>query len=164
MLASDCYKIKPDILILGKALSGGMMPISAVLANNNIMDLIDPGSHGSTFGGNPLASKIAIEAIKIIIDEDLSYNAEIMGMMFRKSLMPFKDYYVKDIRGVGLLNAIEFFTSSHAEQFVNNCRDNGLLTKITHKSIVRMCPPLIITKEQMEESLNIIENQLIKIN
>ena len=97
------------------------------------------------------------------MDENLSHNAEIMGMMFRKRLMYFKNDYVKDIRGVGLFNAIEFFNPTQAEEFVENCRENGVLTKVTHNSIVRMCPPLVISKSQMDESLNIIENQLLKL-
>ena len=163
MLASNYFNVKPDILILGKALSGGMMPISAVLANDNIMNLIEPGSHGSTFGGNPLATKIAIEAIKIIQNENLTHNSEMMGKIFRNRLSLFKNSYVKDVRGIGLLNAIEFYNLSHAEQFVNNCRDNGILTNVTKNSTVRMCPPLIISKDQMESSLDIIEKQILKL-
>ena len=163
MLASDYFNIKPDILLLGKALSGGMIPISAVLANDNIMNLIKPGSHGSTFGGNPLATKIAIEAVKIIKTENLTYNAEKMGNLFRKRLTPFKNRYVKDVRGVGLLNAIEFLDPIQAQEFVNNCRDNGLLTNVTKNATVRMCPPLIISKHQMETSLDIIEDQILNL-
>jgi len=160
MLASELYNIKPDMLLLGKALSGGMMPISAVLANNNIMDLIQPGTHGSTYGGNPLATKIAIDAIDIIISEKLTDNARRMGQHFRNSLKPYVNTHIKDIRGIGLFNAIEFFNNKEAELFVDKCLHDGLLTKITHNNTVRMCPPLTINKSQMNESLNIIANNI----
>lgn len=163
MLASDVYGIRPDILILGKSLSGGMLPISCVLADNNIMDLIKPGMHGSTYGGNPLACEIAMESLDIVKDENLLPNAKTMGIMFRGELDIYKGNQVKDIRGVGLMNAIEFHTSGHADIFVDSCMNNGLLTKITRDKTVRMCPPLIITKFQMSKSLDIIENAINKI-
>ena len=162
LLASEF--INPDILVLGKALSGGMLPISCVLANNNIMDLLEPGTHGSTYGGNPLASIIAPHAIDIIIKENLSRNARIQGLKFRKELMPFvKNRQLKDVRGVGLLNAIEFNTSKEAEEIVNRFKNNGFLTKVTRDGIIRMCPPLTISKFQMDESLQIIKKSILDI-
>jgi ornithine--oxo-acid transaminase len=163
MLASDVYGIRPDILILGKSLSGGMLPISCVLADNNIMDLIKPGMHGSTYGGNPLACEIAMESLDIVKDENLLPNAKTMGIMFRGELDIYNGNQVKDIRGVGLMNAIEFHTAGHADIFVDSCMNNGLLTKITRDKTVRMCPPLIITKFQMSKSLDIIVNAINKI-
>jgi ornithine--oxo-acid transaminase len=163
MLASDLYNIRPDILILGKSLSGGMVPISAVLADNFIMNLMKPGMHGSTYGGNPLACAIAISALDIIKTENLDVSAQVMGNLFRNKLQHHIKKKVKDVRGVGLFNAIEFHTSKQAEEFVNLCMHNGLLTKITHESTVRMCPPLIISKSQMKYSLEIIEDTLDSI-
>lgn len=155
--------IKPDLVVLGKALSGGMMPISCVLGNDNIMDLIVPGSHGSTFGGNPLATAIAPKAIDIIYQENLLNNALERGEQFRYNLEPFiKQGILKDVRGVGLLNAIEFEKSYQAEKLVNNCLTDGLLTKVTKNGTIRMCPPLIISEEQMDEALKIIKKNLFK--
>ncbi len=164
MLASQMYGIKPDILILGKALSGGMMPISTVLANNNIMKYMKPGMHGSTYGGNPLAAKLAMESINILIEEKLVENAEKMGQIFRRTLNPYKPKFIKDIRGKGLLNAIEFYSDKQANDFVINCSFNGLLTKTTHGSIVRMSPPLTITRDEMYNSLEIITDQILKMS
>lgn len=155
--------IKPDLVVLGKALSGGMMPISCVLGNNNIMDLIVPGSHGSTFGGNPLATAIAPKAIDIVYQENLLNNAIERGKQFRYNLEPFIGQGIlKDVRGVGLLNAIEFEKSYQAEKLVNNCLTDGLLTKVTKNGTIRMCPPLIITEKQMDEALKIIKKNLFK--
>lgn len=160
MLAS--HNIKPDMVVLGKALSGGMMPVSCVLANNEIMDLIDPGSHGSTYGGNPLATAIAPEAINILKDENLIKNSFIMGNIFRNELNEFVNKGIlKDVRGKGLLNAIEFHNKDCAEKTVNKLRKNGLLTKITKDATIRMCPPLTINKFQIYESLDIIKKSII---
>ena len=159
MLAS--YPVKPDIITLGKALSGGMMPISCVLADNNIMDLIDPGSHGSTFGGNPLAMAIAPHAVNIIKQENLTRNAYVKGRIFRSELKEYvKKGILKDVRGKGLLNAIELFNNKDAKHLVDKFRKNGLLTNVTKKSTIRMCPPLTITNYELEESLNIIKKSL----
>ena len=156
MFASE--DIKPDMLVLGKALSGGMMPISCVLGSNEVMELIDPGSHGSTFGGNPLAMAIAPEAINVIIRENLISNAEQQGMVFRDTLKVYVDRgFLKDVRGQGLLNAIEFNTNEEAENAVENFQTNGLLTKVTRDGTVRMCPPLTITSCQMKNALDIIK-------
>ena len=162
MLASQ--DAKADMVVLGKALSGGMMPISCVLGNNNVMDLIEAGSHGSTYGGNPLAAKVGRVAVDIILKENLIRNSKNKGNLFRNSL---KDYVergiVKDIRGKGLLNAIEFNTVEEAEKVVNKFRENGLLTKITKGSTVRMCPPLTISKNEMNKSIDIIKESLMII-
>ena len=159
MLASDL--VRPDIITLGKALSGGMMPISCVLADNNIMNLIEPGSHGSTFGGNPLASAIVPHAVNIIKQENLTKNAFVKGNIFRKELQSYiNNGKLKDVRGVGLLNAIELNSNDEAEKLVHTFRKNGLLTKVTKNNTIRMCPPLIINDFQMEESLEIIKKSL----
>jgi ornithine--oxo-acid transaminase len=150
--------VNPDILVLGKALSGGMMPISCVLANNNIMDLIDPGTHGSTYGGNPLAAAIAPWAIEIVYTENLMKNARIQGSLFRDTLQQYVDSgHLKDVRGVGLLNAIEVEDNKKADRIVEKCMHNGLLTKVTKNGTIRMCPPLTISEFHMKKSLDIIE-------
>ena len=161
LLASE--NVKPDMVVLGKALSGGMMPISCVLANSNIMDLLESGTHGSTYGGNPLATYIAPTAIQIIFDENLLKNSKKMGEIFRKEIKKINNDFIYDVRGVGLLNAIEFESDMIADRFVENCMNNGLLTKITKNSTVRMCPPLIINQLQMENSLDIIFSSLKRI-
>ena len=151
----------PDMVVLGKALSGGMMPISCVLGNNKVMDLIEAGSHGSTYGGNPLAARLARVAIDIIFKENLITNSRVQGKKFRKGLKRYvKKGILKDVRGKGLLNAIEFWTRGEAEKVVDKFRENGLLTKITRGSTVRMCPPLIINNIEMEESLEIIKESI----
>lgn len=160
MLASVDYEtnIYPDIVVLGKALSGGMMPISCVLANDNIFQYLKPGMHGSTFGGNPLACAIAPHAIDIIKNENLLTNAYEMGNLFRDRLYKYRDEgFIKDIRGKGLLNAIEFHTKPDADRFVKLLLEHKVLTKTTHDTVVRMCPPLIITCMQMNKVVDIIE-------
>ena len=150
--------VNPDMLILGKALSGGMMPISCVLANNNIMDLIDPGTHGSTYGGNPLAAAIAPYAVEVLYTEDLMKNARIQGSLFRDTLQQYvHSGDLKDVRGVGLLNAIEVEDTKRADRIVEKCMHNGLLTKVTKNGTIRMCPPLTISEFHMKKSLDIIE-------
>ena len=159
MLASQ--DAKADMIVLGKALSGGMMPISCVLGNNNVMDLIKAGSHGSTYGGNPLAAKVGRVAVDIILKENLIRNSKNKGKLFRNSLKYYVESgIVKDVRGKGLLNAIEFNTVEEAEKVVNKFRENGLLTKITKGSTVRMCPPLTISKNEMNESIDIIKESI----
>ena len=160
MFASE--EIKPDLLVLGKALSGGMMPISCVLGNNEVMELIDAGTHGSTYGGNPLAASIATCAIDIIIRENLISNSKRQGEVFRAHLKKFVERGIlKDVRGVGLLNAIEFHTEEEAQIAVERFMRNGLLTKVTRDGIVRMCPPLTINRTQMLESLEIIKKSIV---
>lgn len=159
MLACDWEDVRPDILILGKALSGGTLPVSAVLCDDPIMTLIKPGEHGSTYGGNPLASKVAMAALQIIKDENLVYNAFYLGKYFRNELEKIKHPLIKQIRGKGLLNAIVLKTNDEncgwdlCMQFMKN----GLLAKPTHHHIIRLAPPLCITKEQIDDSIAIIK-------
>ncbi|MBV6426223.1 MAG: Ornithine aminotransferase [Haliscomenobacter sp.] len=165
MLCLDHYGLRPDILILGKALSGGTMPVSAVLADDEIMLTLKPGDHGSTFGGNPLASAIAREALQVVIDEDLAGNAERMGRLLRQGLEEIarETPVVTTVRGKGLLNAILIDTAEDSELAWNLClqfRDNGLLAKPTHGNKIRLAPPLVITEEQVGESLEIIRKSL----
>jgi ornithine--oxo-acid transaminase len=165
MLCCDYDDVTPDILILGKALSGGMLPISAVLCNDDIMLNIKPGEHGSTFGGNPMAAVIAIEAIKIIEDEGLSENAFELGMYFRKRMKAIDSPFIKLVRGKGLFNAIQLTASPEsgtAYKFCLALKANGLLAKETHGNIIRFAPPLIITREQIEECCDIIERTFME--
>ncbi len=162
MLACDHENIKPDILMLGKALSGGTMPISAVLANDDIMLNIKPGEHGSTYGGNPLACKVAMAALEVLKEEKLAENARLMGDLFRKKLNELHSPYIEIIRGKGLLNAIVIqHTKPHAAlDLCLTLKENGLLTKPTHGNKIRFAPPLCIHKEQLLESMDIIEKSL----
>lgn len=158
---SDTPDVKPDVLILGKALSGGVYPVSAVLANDAIMNVITPGSHGSTFGGNPVAAAVAIAALEVIKDEQLTENAEQLGQLFRAQLNDYiKDStIVKLVRGKGLLNAIVINDSEDSDTAWNIClklRDNGLLAKPTHGNIIRFAPPLVMTEEQLLDCVAII--------
>ena len=161
-LASDYEDVKPDILILGKALSGGVIPISLVLANDEIMLVIKPGEHGSTFGGNPLAAAVCIEALQVVEDENLAENAQRLGIIFRdrmKALMK-KTNLITLVRGKGLLNAIVINDTPESETAWNICvafSKNGLLAKPTHGNIIRLAPPLVITEEQIHECCDIIE-------
>ncbi|GAB1855583.1 ornithine--oxo-acid transaminase [Flavobacteriaceae bacterium MHTCC 0001] len=156
---------KPDILILGKALSGGAYPVSAVLANNNIMNVIKPGNHGSTFGGNPIAAAVAIAALQVIQDEQLADNAYTLGQLFREELNSYikNSSIVKLVRGKGLLNAIVINDKEDSDTAWNIClalRDNGLLAKPTHGNIIRFAPPLVMTKTQLLECVYIITETL----
>ena len=162
---SETPDVKPDILILGKALSGGVYPVSAVLANNNIMDVITPGSHGSTFGGNPIAAAVAVAALKVIHEEQLTENAEQLGQLFRTSLNAYikGSKIVKMVRGKGLLNAVVINDTEDSDTAWNIClrlRDNGLLAKPTHGNIIRFAPPLVMSKDQLLECISIITNTL----
>ncbi|MGB0455367.1 MAG: ornithine--oxo-acid transaminase [Flavobacteriaceae bacterium] len=153
--------VKPDVLILGKALSGGVYPVSAVLANDAIMNVITPGSHGSTFGGNPVAAAVAIAALEVIKNEQLTENAEQLGQLFRAQLNDYiKDStIVKLVRGKGLLNAIVINDSEDSDTAWNIClklRDNGLLAKPTHGNIIRFAPPLVMTEKQLLDCVAII--------
>ena len=162
---SGVPEVKADILILGKALSGGAYPVSAVLANNSIMDVIQPGNHGSTFGGNPIAAATAIAALKVVAEENLAENAAKLGKLFRKELRLFcKDNdLVRGVRGKGLLNAIlinDTEESSTAWDICIKLRDNGLLAKPTHGNIIRFAPPLIINESQLMECISIIKKTI----
>ena len=165
MLASDYEDARPDILILGKALSGGVLPISAVLADDDIMLCIKAGEHGSTFGGNPLACKVAQSALEVVIEEDLAKNAAELGEVFRSELSErlSDNKLVKLIRGKGLLNAIVINDTEESSTAWNIClalRDNGLLAKPTHGNIIRFAPPLVINKKQLLLCIDIIVNTL----
>ena len=169
MLASDYENARPDILILGKALSGGVLPISAVLADDDIMLCIKPGEHGSTFGGNPLACSVARSALEVVVDEDLANNAFVLGNIFRKELNDrlSNSNIVKLIRGKGLLNAIVINDSPDSETAWNIClslRDNGLLAKPTHGNIIRFAPPLVINEEQLMICLDVIVNTILEFD
>ncbi|MCE2962805.1 MAG: ornithine--oxo-acid transaminase [Sphingobacteriales bacterium] len=167
MLACDHMGIKPDMLILGKALSGGVLPVSAVLADDDIMLCIKPGEHGSTYGGNPLACAVATEALKVVIEEKLAENAEKMGVLFRTELGKVKSKWIKEIRGRGLLNALEINDTQESKTAWNICikmAENGLLAKPTHGNIIRFAPPLVINEAQIIEAVGIIENSLSSID
>ncbi|HZB14864.1 MAG TPA: aminotransferase class III-fold pyridoxal phosphate-dependent enzyme, partial [Chryseolinea sp.] len=162
MLASDHEGVRPDVLILGKALSGGILPVSLVLADDKIMLVIKPGEHGSTFGGNPLAAAVCMEALQVVLDEKLADNAQRLGIIFRermKSLMK-RTNLIAAVRGKGLLNAIVINDTPESETAWNICvafAANGLLAKPTHGNIIRFAPPLVITEDQIHECCDIIE-------
>jgi ornithine--oxo-acid transaminase len=165
MLACDHENVKPDILILGKALSGGILPVSAVLADDEVMMNIKPGEHGSTYGGNPLACAVAMEALKVLKEEKMAENAEAMGKILRAELEKLQSSYIKIIRGKGLLNAIviEHSDKNAAWEFCLELKENGLLAKPTHGDKIRFAPPLIISEEQVRECVGIIGRSLEKL-
>ena len=165
LLAVDHENVKPDVLILGKALSGGAYPVSAVLANDNIMNVIKPGNHGSTFGGNPVAAAVAIAALEVVKDEKLAENAEALGQLFREEMNKYiaTSSTVNLVRGKGLLNAIVINDDEDSDTAWNIClalRDNGLLAKPTHGNIIRFAPPLVMNKEQLLDCVSIITKTL----
>ncbi|WP_418510236.1 ornithine--oxo-acid transaminase [Corallibacter sp.] len=165
LLAVDHENVKPDVLILGKALSGGAYPVSAVLANDNVMNVIKPGNHGSTFGGNPVAAAVAIAALEVVRDEQLAEKAEDLGNLFRSELNKYIETSntVNLVRGKGLLNAIVINDEEDSDTAWNIClalRDNGLLAKPTHGNIIRFAPPLVMTKEQLLDCVSIITKTL----
>ena len=153
--------VRPDLLILGKALSGGVYPVSAVLADRSVMDVIQPGQHGSTFGGNPMGTSVAKKALEVVRDEKLTQNARKLGMLFRAQMNQYiaQSKIVNLVRGKGLLNAILINDTEESETAWNIClrlRDNGLLAKPTHGNIIRFAPPLVITEEQLYDCIRII--------
>jgi len=162
LLACDWEGVKPDVLILGKALSGGVCPISAVLADDPVMMTIKPGEHGSTFGGNPIAAKVAMAALEVIRDEKLAENAQKMGILFRSELEKIHSPLIELVRGKGLLNAtvIKPFNGKTAWDVCLKMRDNGLLAKPTHDHIIRFAPPLVINEEQILDAVGIIRRSL----
>jgi ornithine--oxo-acid transaminase len=164
MLACEHEDVKPDILCLGKALSGGFYPISAVLSSQKIMSVLKPGTHGSTFGGNPLASAIGIEALNVIQKNKLPENAEKMGEIFRTTIKNLNNVFIKDVRGKGLLNGIEFYTKEHADLFVFRLLKENVLTKTTRETVVRITPPLVITSYEMNILLSKIDKALHSIS
>ena len=167
MIACHHEDVQPDILVLGKALSGGMYPVSAVLANNEIMNVIKPGQHGSTFGGNPLACAVSMAALDVIIDEKLSDNAERLGKIFRAEIEKLieETSLITKVRGKGLLNAILINDTPESDTAWNIClklRDNGLLAKPTHGNIIRFAPPLVMTEEQLMDCVAIIRKTILE--
>jgi ornithine--oxo-acid transaminase len=166
MLASDHEDVRADILILGKALSGGVLPVSCVLADDEVMLVIKPGEHGSTFGGNPLAAAVCIAALQVIKDEKLAQNAERLGIVFRSRMQQLikKSSLLSVVRGKGLLNAIVVNDTPQSETAWNLClafAEEGLLAKPTHGNIIRLAPPLVITEEQLHDCCDIIERVIL---
>ena len=162
---SGTPEVKPDILILGKAMSGGAYPVSAVLANNHIMNVIKPGQHGSTFGGNPIAAKVAIAALTVVKEERLAEKADELGQLFRSEMQKLVDKYelLNLVRGKGLLNAVVINDTEDSSTAWNIClklRDNGLLAKPTHGNIIRFAPPLVMTKDELLDCVSIIDKTL----
>lgn len=167
LLACDHEDIKPDVLILGKALSGGVYPVSAVLANENIMNVIKPGQHGSTFGGNPIAAKVAIAALQVIEEEKLAAHADHLGELFRNRMQQLvnKTALLTLVRGKGLLNAVVINDASDSQTAWDIClslKDHGLLAKPTHGNIIRFAPPLVMTEAQLIECCEIIEHVFLE--
>lgn len=165
LLAVDHENVKPDILILGKALSGGAYPVSAVLADDEVMMVIKPGQHGSTFGGNPIAAKVAVAALEVVQEERLAENAERLGELFRKEMQRIIDStdLILKVRGKGLLNAIIVNDTEESDTAWNLClalKENGLLAKPTHGNIIRFAPPLVMTEEELMECVAIIEKSI----
>jgi ornithine--oxo-acid transaminase len=165
MLATDYEEARPDILILGKALSGGFFPISVVLADDEVMMCIKPGEHGSTFGGNPIAAAVATEALRVVQDEELALNSLKLGKVFREQMNNYiqSSNIVTLVRGRGLLNAIVINDSPESDTAWNICmsfKENGLLAKPTHGNIIRFAPPLVITENQLLDCVNIIISTL----
>jgi len=164
MLATDHEDCRPDIIVLGKALSGGVLPVSAVLADDEIMLTIKPGQHGSTYGGNPLSCAVAMEALKVVEDEGLVDNAQRLGEIFRERMRAIQSPLVTAVRGKGLLNAIDITPFGDGKTAYDVClllRDNGLLAKQTHVHTIRFAPPLVITEEQIHECADIIESTIM---
>jgi ornithine--oxo-acid transaminase len=165
MLASDYEEVRADLLILGKALSGGMMPVSMVLGDDEVMLVLRPGEHGSTFGGNPLAAAVVIASLQVVIDERLAENAFRLGHIFRERLSALigQTDLVAQVRGKGLLNAVVVNDSAESQTAWNLClrlAENGLLAKPTHGNIIRLAPPLVITEEQLLACCTIIETTI----
>lgn len=161
MLAEEHDGIEADLTVIGKALSGGFYPVSAVLSTTGVMDVLQPGEHGSTFGGNPLACAIARTALKVLVEEGLIENAASMGTYFLEGLKQISNPYIKEVRGKGLMIGLEFYPEAGgARQYCEKLKKNGLLCKETHNHIIRFAPPLVITKAQIEWALEIISSVL----
>lgn len=162
MLACDHEGVRPDVLILGKALSGGVMPVSAVLADDEIMLCIKPGEHGSTFGGNPVACRVAIAALEVVKDENLVEKAEYLGKIFRQEMSDFNSDMIELVRGKGLLNAIVIKPKNGKEAWdvCVKMKEMGVLAKPTHQHIIRFAPPLVITEEELREAIEIIKKAI----
>jgi len=167
MLACDHEDIKPDVLVLGKALGGGVFPVSAVLTSDEVMLTLKPGQHGSTFGGNPIACAVAMAALDVILDEKLADNAEKMGTIFRQRMQSIQSPLIRKVRGKGLLNALEiepFGTNGTAEDVCYALLKNGLLAKQTHGDTIRFAPPLVIGKSEMHEACDCIEKTILSLS
>ena len=169
MLACDYEDARPDILILGKAISGGVLPVSAILADDEVMLTIKPGEHGSTYGGNPLACKVAQAALEVVVDENLAKKSQVLGDLFRKELTDFMGAHemVQTVRGKGLLNALVINDTAESTTAWNLClalKENGLLAKPTHGNIIRFAPPLVITEGELSHCLEIIKQTITKFN
>jgi ornithine--oxo-acid transaminase len=161
LLAEEHDGIEADLTLIGKALSGGFYPVSAVLSNNEVMDVLQPGEHGSTFGGNPLACAVARAALKVLLEERLIENAASMGIYFLEGLKQISNPYIKEVRGKGLMIGLEFYPETGgARQYCEILKENGLLCKETHDHIIRLAPPLNITKEQVDWALERISRVL----
>ncbi len=167
MLACDHEDIKPDVLVLGKALGGGVFPVSAVLTSDEVMLTLKPGQHGSTFGGNPIACAVAMAALDVILDEKLADNAEKMGTIFRQRMQSIQSPLIRKVRGKGLLNALEiepFGTHGTAEDVCYALLKNGLLAKQTHGDTIRFAPPLVIGESEMHEACDCIEKTILSLS
>ncbi len=167
LLCCDHEDVKPDILILGKALGGGVLPVSAVLTSHQVMGVLHPGQHGSTFGGNPLACAVAMASLEVLLEEKMIENAEAMGGIFRERMKNIKSDLILDVRGKGLLNAIDIKPFGENKTAYNICLEllaNGLLAKQTHTHTIRFAPPLLISESQLHEACDIIESTIISIN
>lgn len=162
MLACDHEGVRPDILVLGKAISGGMMPVSCVLADNEVMLTIKPGEHGSTYGGNPIAAKVSMAALEVLVNEKLAENAERIGKIFRDEMKAFHSPIIEQVRGKGLLNAIQIkpYEGKKAWDLCLAMKENGLIAKPTHEHTIRFTPPLVINEEQMREAIAIIQKTM----
>ena len=166
LLACDYENVHPDILILGKALSGGVLPVSAVLADDDIMLCIKPGEHGSTFGGNPIACRVSIAALEVVKEEKLVEKAYALGQIFRDELRKFNSPMIELVRGKGLLNAI-IIRPTNGKEAWDVClkmRENGVLAKPTHQHIIRFAPPLVITESQLREALERIKKSILSFS
>lgn len=166
LLCSDHANIRPDMIILGKALSGGVYPVSAVLADDEIMLTIKPGQHGSTFGGNPLAARVAVTALEVVRDEKLAENAEKMGEIFREEIRKIDSDMIELVRGKGLLNAV-IIKPKNGKEAWDVClkmAENGLIAKPTHGHIIRFAPPLVINEAQLREAIGIIKDSILSFN
>lgn len=166
LLACDHEGVRPDVLILGKALGGGMMPVSCVLADDEIMLCIRPGEHGSTFGGNPIAAKVSIAALEVVRDEKLAENAENLGKIFREKIRQIPSDRIDLVRGKGLLNAVVIKPKNGktAWDVCLKMRDKGLLAKPTHQHIIRFAPPLVINKVELMQAIGLIENTFAELD
>jgi len=169
MLACDYEDARPDILILGKAISGGVLPVSAILADDKVMLTIKPGEHGSTYGGNPLACKVAQAALEVVVDENLAQKSQVLGDLFRKELTDFMGGHemVQTVRGKGLLNALVINDTAESTTAWDLCvalKENGLLAKPTHGNIIRFAPPLVITEGELSHCLEIIKQTITDFN